>query len=105
MIRFGVVALALTTAIAVVTFWPRGKPRVSAESDVWTCSMHPQIRLPNPGRCPICGMPLIPVSKLPNARDDLETRAGLEVEPIRRRELFKEIRTVGKLDDTSCGHE
>ena len=43
-------------------------------------------------------MQLIPVSKLPNARGDLETRAGLEVEPIQRRELFKEIRTVGKLD-------
>ncbi len=26
----------------------------------WTCSMHPQIDLPNPGQCPICGMDLIP---------------------------------------------
>ena len=60
--------------------------------------MHPQIRLPNPGRCPICGMQLIPVSKLPSAREDLETRAGLETEPVQRRELFKEIRTVGTLD-------
>ena len=30
--------------------------------EVWTCSMHPQIRLPNPGQCPICGMDLIPVT-------------------------------------------
>ena len=43
-------------------------------------------------------MQLIPISKLPNARDDLEARAGLESEPVQRRELFKEIRTVGKLD-------
>lgn len=25
----------------------------------WTCSMHPQIMLPEPGDCPICGMDLI----------------------------------------------
>jgi membrane fusion protein, copper/silver efflux system len=35
---------------------------VSASAvEVWTCSMHPQIRQPEPGNCPICGMALIPV--------------------------------------------
>ncbi len=29
---------------------------------VWTCSMHPQIKLPKPGSCPLCNMKLIPVS-------------------------------------------
>src|ERR1700733_1156439 len=29
----------------------------------YTCSMHPQIREDHPGRCPICGMELIPVPK------------------------------------------
>lgn len=28
-----------------------------------TCSMHPQIRQNGPGKCPICGMDLIPVTK------------------------------------------
>jgi Cu(I)/Ag(I) efflux system membrane fusion protein len=28
-------------------------------TEVWTCSMHPQIRLPEPGSCPICGMDLV----------------------------------------------
>ncbi|MGB3182195.1 MAG: efflux RND transporter periplasmic adaptor subunit [Cyclobacteriaceae bacterium] len=28
---------------------------------VWTCSMHPQIRQPQAGDCPICGMDLIPM--------------------------------------------
>ncbi|MDC1106961.1 efflux RND transporter periplasmic adaptor subunit [Prolixibacteraceae bacterium] len=27
--------------------------------DIWTCSMHPQIRQDHPGDCPICGMDLI----------------------------------------------
>ena len=31
-----------------------------AEDQFWTCSMHPQIHLPEPGDCPICGMDLIP---------------------------------------------
>jgi Cu(I)/Ag(I) efflux system membrane fusion protein len=29
---------------------------------LWTCSMHPQVRLSEPGACPFCGMDLIPVS-------------------------------------------
>lgn len=31
------------------------------EVQEWTCSMHPQIRQPEQGDCPICGMDLIPV--------------------------------------------
>ncbi|MEH6406606.1 MAG: efflux RND transporter periplasmic adaptor subunit [Leeuwenhoekiella sp.] len=31
-----------------------------ATAQMWTCSMHPQIMLPEPGDCPICGMELIP---------------------------------------------
>ena len=27
--------------------------------EIWTCAMHPQIRLDHPGKCPICGMDLI----------------------------------------------
>ncbi len=33
------------------------------QAEVWTCSMHPQIRQPEPGQCPICGMDLIPSGK------------------------------------------
>lgn len=29
---------------------------------LWTCSMHPQIKLNEPGNCPICGMDLIPIT-------------------------------------------
>ncbi|MHC4186150.1 MAG: heavy metal-binding domain-containing protein [Planctomycetota bacterium] len=31
-------------------------------AQAWTCSMHPQIRQPKPGKCPICFMDLVPVS-------------------------------------------
>ena len=30
---------------------------------IWTCSMHPNIKLPEAGDCPICGMDLIPASQ------------------------------------------
>lgn len=34
---------------------------ISARKQMWTCAMHPQIIQPDPGKCPICGMDLIPV--------------------------------------------
>lgn len=33
----------------------------SKTEEIWTCSMHPQIRQPEAGDCPICGMDLIPL--------------------------------------------
>jgi Cu(I)/Ag(I) efflux system membrane fusion protein len=33
----------------------------SNDPTVWTCSMHPQIRMEEPGDCPLCGMDLIPL--------------------------------------------
>jgi len=35
---------------------------VSGEGTEWTCPMHPEIRRPGPGPCPICGMALEPVT-------------------------------------------
>jgi Cu(I)/Ag(I) efflux system membrane fusion protein len=32
---------------------------------IWTCSMHPQIRMDHPGKCPICAMDLIPLQNSP----------------------------------------
>ncbi|MDQ7783100.1 MAG: efflux RND transporter periplasmic adaptor subunit [Desulfomonilaceae bacterium] len=44
-----------------------------AKSSIWTCSMHPQIRLPKPGKCPICFMDLIPLT----SEDTDSSTAGL----------------------------
>jgi len=38
-------------------------------SQLWTCSMHPQILQPEEGQCPICGMDLIPAE---SSADGLE---------------------------------
>lgn len=36
-------------------------PAAAAEGTIYTCPMHPEIRQPAPGNCPICGMTLEPV--------------------------------------------
>lgn len=42
----------------------------SVVSEIWTCAMHPQIRMDKPGKCPICGMDLIPLSQSVSASLD-----------------------------------
>ena len=39
---------------------PTEKEMTAQATQLWTCSMHPQIMQPEPGDCPICGMDLIP---------------------------------------------
>jgi membrane fusion protein, copper/silver efflux system len=36
-------------------------PLGRANVDYWTCAIHPSVRSHTPGKCPICGMDLIPV--------------------------------------------
>lgn len=42
----------------------------SGAASLWTCSMHPQIKLGEPGDCPICGMDLIPVAQSSSGSDN-----------------------------------
>jgi len=79
---------------------------------VWTCSMHPQIRQPGPGKCPICGMDLIPVAKTSGGLRTLtvspEAKALMNVatSPVERRYVTHRIRMVGKVDydETKLGY-
>jgi Cu(I)/Ag(I) efflux system membrane fusion protein len=52
---------------------------------IWTCAMHPQIRMDKPGNCPICGMELIPLQSVsanidPNAVQ--MTEAGMKLAEV-----------------------
>ena len=79
------------------------------EATIWTCSMHPQIKLDKPGKCPICAMDLIPLKpgedlgpreiKLSKTAEAL---ANIEVFPVFRKEFYFPVRMVGKisLDET-----
>ncbi len=58
---------------------------------IYTCPMHPQIRQPNPGNCPICGMTLVPATSSGGA--DLDELA-VKIEPAARRLANIETLTV-----------
>jgi membrane fusion protein, copper/silver efflux system len=45
---------------------PAGAGAGGPPATEWTCSMHPQIRQPAPGNCPICGMRLVPAEAANN---------------------------------------
>ncbi len=96
---------------------PSGTPAKGPVATVWTCSMHPQIRLDHPGSCPICGMDLVPVSSDggdagPVGDDQValgpHARAMAQVETalVSSRLLTKELRTVGKVevDETAVAY-
>ncbi|MEX0726434.1 MAG: efflux RND transporter periplasmic adaptor subunit [Planctomycetaceae bacterium] len=98
LIKLGMVAAVIAGVVLVIVWWPNASGEAANGSDVWTCSMHPQVRLPRPGPCPICGMKLIPAARLAAEKDGGIQYAGLETQAVARRELFKEIQTVGKID-------
>ncbi|MFT7638106.1 MAG: Cu(I)/Ag(I) efflux system membrane fusion protein [Candidatus Omnitrophota bacterium] len=78
------------------------------QASVWTCSMHPQIQLPKPGKCPICGMSLIPIETeesegMPSERrlvmsPDAMQIADIQTEAVKRKFVTTQIRMVGKVE-------
>ncbi|HUU04400.1 MAG TPA: efflux RND transporter periplasmic adaptor subunit [Patescibacteria group bacterium] len=73
---------------------------------IWTCSMHPQIKQPNPGKCPICGMDLIPVSDSGDSQvgkrelklsENAMKLAGIQTATVQRRYVTSEVRLAGKV--------
>jgi membrane fusion protein, copper/silver efflux system len=88
---------------------PTGATATTAETAkdaVWTCSMHPQIRMPKPGKCPICGMPLVPARGAESGgaaagslalSEAARALARVETHPVERRRIANEIRAVGKI--------
>lgn len=91
----------------VVTTAPAGERGPGREVSLWTCSMHPEVRLPAPGRCPKCGMTLIPLETagaemagVPQLTVSPQARAlmGIETAPVERKFVTAEIQMVGKVD-------
>lgn len=74
---------------------------------IYTCPMHPQIRQPNPGRCPICGMKLEAVSESEGGSKEeyavnispVDRRlSGIETATVERKSVHQTIETVGRID-------
>ncbi len=74
------------------------------ESTAWTCSMHPQIRQPKPGKCPLCFMDLIPLTETDVGELQIEFSEAaiklmqIETSPVERKFVTARIRMAGKID-------
>ena len=79
-----------------------------AEPTIWTCAMHPQIRMEEPGQCPICGMDLIPLQTTgsgdasidPNAIQlsaEAAALANVQTTIVSRQDPVKEVRLYGTI--------
>lgn len=66
----------------------------------WTCVMHPTVKMPESGSCPVCKMDLIPIYEGSGLELTEQQKALIPVrtEPVAFREVSREIRTVGVLD-------
>lgn len=129
---YAIIFTGLVSFAAIEGCSKQGLPGKAAASDVdyYTCTMHPSVRSQDPdGKCPICGMDLVPVMKvgtqpgsaasaalsasnpsgvetpreftIPVERQQLigVTYATVEVKPLRRT-----IRAVGTVAATTAKH-
>ena len=60
----------------------------STTEEIWTCSMHPQIRQNEPGICPICEMDLIPLDNSMGSDDPTILRMSKESAKLAQIETF-----------------
>lgn len=82
-----------------------GAAEGSDEAALWTCPMHPQIKLPEFGTCPICGMDLV---EMTSGGDDhprqlvmspaSKALARIATARVRRKNVTRPVRMVGKVD-------
>jgi Cu(I)/Ag(I) efflux system membrane fusion protein len=78
------------------------------EARIWTCAMHPQIRQPKPGKCPICAMDLVPVPGADGGADAgarelslspaARKLAEIQTAPVERKAVTTRIRMAGKVE-------
>lgn len=79
----------------------QGQGKGGDEISHYTCAMHPSVEMDGPGKCPICGMELTPVTKR-----EVETgtifvdeirrqRIGVRTEVVTKRQMTLPVRAVG----------
>ena len=77
-----------------------------AEEIIWTCSMHPNVKLPEKGQCPICFMDLIPLTSNNTGEDGVvlqlsksaEKLAEIQTTIVKKENAFTELNVIGKLE-------
>jgi multidrug efflux pump subunit AcrA (membrane-fusion protein) len=80
---------------------PDAAGSVAGAIDHYTCSMHPSVKAAAPGKCPICGMDLIPITKEQQQEgvvliDDVRRQLiGVRTEAVVEAPMRKDFRVVG----------
>ena len=84
------------------------EPQSTQQIRYWTCSMHPQIKMSQKGKCPICFMDLVPVYETVGGGEAEGPRlvlskaarelAEIQTSPVEYRPLSVTVRMVGKID-------
>jgi len=77
----------------------------TSKESIWTCAMHPQIRMHEPGKCPICGMQLVPLSQGGTTTDpdsihmtkEAAQLANVLTSVVSKQNPVKELRLYGKV--------
>ncbi len=73
---------------------------------IWTCSMHPQIKKDKPGKCPLCQMDLIPLDNLSDENtlpNEIQMSASamklaeIQTSIVQKQKPEKELRLLGKV--------
>ncbi|MDW3193017.1 MAG: efflux RND transporter periplasmic adaptor subunit [Cytophagales bacterium] len=76
-------------------------------AEVWTCSMHPQVREDGPGSCPFCGMDLIPLSSNEQEAVNMDEiqmteaammMASIQTVSVTKSEPTKQVYLPGKIE-------
>lgn len=91
----------------------------ATQGTIWTCSMHPQIRMTEPGDCPICGMDLIPLvqngssgidpdavhlTKEGAALANIQTTVASKQKPVREVRLYGKVQADERLLQNQVSH-
>lgn len=118
--RFGGVCLFFAAGVLLIvllgvaqrTGWIQGGSLSTVASsddgsqETHTCPMHPQIRQPGPGRCPICGMALVPATSSGVDLDQLAVTiepaqrrlANIQTAEVTRQPVSTTIQTIGSIE-------
>jgi Cu(I)/Ag(I) efflux system membrane fusion protein len=76
---------------------------VGEKIDHYTCSMHPSVNQPGPGKCPICGMDLIAVTKQQQTEgvvmidEGRRQLIGVRTAPVVEGPMKRSFRAVGRI--------
>ncbi len=64
----------------------------------WTCPMHPSVREPEPGQCPICEMDLVPAQTGSGFTAGEVTKAKVRTVPVERKFVTRHLSLFGKVE-------